>query len=145
MNLAEVMAGAVVLATAGSGSLQIWAASAGAHHTLEQRQELLVQLDGALLAAEARLRLPLQDTPTDNCAAAVAAMAEQLEAAPLPEGLQRQLELQPTGLWLRLQAEPLPPRQRWLDAAALGHCAASEPTPTAPADGPSDDIPDFAV
>ncbi len=134
MNLAEVMAAAIVLACACSGSLQIWAASAAASHSLAARQEQLVRLDGALLAAEARLRQPLSVAPAGDCAAAAEAMAAQAEQLPLPEGLQRQLRPEAAGVWLQVRGDGLPPRQRWLDAAALGHCAA---TPEATGDGTS--------
>lgn len=139
MNLAEVMAGALVLATASSSSLQIWAGSVRAHLTLEQRQQLLLNLDGALLAAQARLHQPLAANPGRDCAAAATAIASTLAEASLPAGVQRQLEVQSAGVWLRLQAESLPLRQRWLDAAALGHCAALDaPTPPGPVEPPSD-------
>lgn len=131
MSFAEVLAAAVVLACASSGSLQIWAASAAASRTAEQRQALLVELDGALLAAEALLRAPLGAVASADCQQAVAWMRGELEQAPLPSGLQRQVEPLAAGVWLKLQAEPLPPRQRWLDAAALGLCA-PPPAPVAP-------------
>lgn len=127
MNLAEVLAAAIVLACASSGSLQIWASTAAASRTAELRQEQLVGLDGALLEAVARLRQPLETTPGRPCAAAAEQMAQQLASLPLPDGVQRQLEVHATGVWLRLQTNGLPLRQRWLDAAALGHCAAPYP------------------
>lgn len=135
MNLAEVMAAAIVLACACSGSLQIWAASAAASHSLAARQEQLVQLDGALLAVEAQLRQPLPVAPAGDCPAAAAALAAQAEQLPLPEGLQRQLRLEAGGVWLQVRGEGLPPRQRWLDAAALGHCAATPEAATPEATG----------
>lgn len=139
MNLAEVMAAAIVLATASGGSLQIWAASASASRTVEQRRELLVRLDGALLAAEARLRQPLFNPSGLDCALAAAAMAELLATAPGPEAVQRQIDAQAHGVWLRLQADPLPARQRWFDAAALGQCAPDAPgEPAAPGEPGAD-------
>lgn len=129
MNFAEVLAAAVVLACASSGSLQIWAASAVASRTAEQRQAQLVELDGALLAAAAQLRRPQEAAEPVDCLAAVAWMEAELSAVPLPAGLQRAVEPQDGGVWLRLQGEALPPRQRWLDAAALGLCAAPVPQP----------------
>jgi hypothetical protein len=41
--------------------------------------------------------------------------------------VQRQIDAQAHGVWLRLQADPLPARQRWFDAAALGQCAPDAP------------------
>ncbi len=140
MSIAEVLAAALVLAVASGGSLRIWAATVTAQRTAEQRQELLVQLDGALLAAEAQLLGPL---PLLECEAAAAWMASALEQAPLPAALQRQVAVEPGGVWLRLQAEALPQRERWLDAAALGLCAPPEPAPApAPEQEEGDD---FAV
>lgn len=124
MNFAEVLAAAVVLACASSGSLQIWAASAAASRTADQRQAQLVELDGALLAAEARLRMPPGAVAASDCAQAVTWMQIELEQAPLPAGVEQDLEPQNGGVWLRLQGPDLPPRQRWLDAAALGLCTA---------------------
>jgi hypothetical protein len=142
MNLAEVLAAALVLAVASGGSLRIWAAAATASRTAEQRQQQLVQLDGALLAAEAQLQGGLAQP---DCEAAGRWMAAELERAPLPEGVQRQLALAPGGVWLRLYTQALPQRQRWLDAAALGLCAppaaefnpGSEPDPESESQEPS--------
>jgi hypothetical protein len=121
MNLAEVLAAALVLATASSGSLQIWAASAAAAKTAEQRSAQLLLLDRGLLEAEAWLRQGAL-VPGSDCGQAAAAMAAVLETAPLPPGLRRAVQVEGEGLWLRLQGEGLPERQRWLDAAAVGAC-----------------------
>lgn len=135
MSVAEVLAAALVLAVASGGSLRIWAAAATASRTAEQRQEQLLQLDGALLAAEAQLQGQL---PQGDCGAAALWMAAAMEQAPLPAGVQRQLTPEPGGVWLRLQAQGVPRRQRWLDAAALGLCVPQQSeseTPPEPGDG----------
>lgn len=130
MNLAEVMAAAIVLACACSGSLQIWAASAAASHSLAARQEQLVRLDGALLAAQARLRTSRNGIPPATCLEAAEWMEAELDSAPRPDGVQLAADQGDGGVWLRVQGENLPPRQRWLDAAALGLC--SGPPQTSP-------------
>lgn len=129
MTLAEALVAALLLAGASAGSLQIWTASLAASRGAEQGLEQLVELDGALLAAEQHLQ---QARPALSGADCPQAMASALEQAPLPAGLARQVDPQAGGLWLRLQAEGLPPRQRWLDAAALGYCG---PAPTLEAGG----------
>ena len=138
MNFAEVLVAALLLAGASSGSLQIWAAAVAASRGAELGLEQLVELDGALLAAEQHLQqalgAPLAAPLAGDCSLAVAAMAAELAQAPLAAGLERQLEPQGGGLWLRLQAPGLPQRQRWLDAAAMGFCSNS-PTPEAGGDG----------
>lgn len=134
MNFAEVLVAALLLAGASSGSLQIWAGAVAASRGAELGLEQLVELDGALLGAEQHLQ-QWQNTPmAGDCSQAVAAMATALARAPLAAGLERQLEPQSGGLWLRLQAPGLPQRQRWLDAAALGYCSSS-PTPEDGIDG----------
>ena len=56
MNFAEVLVAALLFAGASSGSLQIWAAAVAASRGAELGLEQLVELDGALLAAEQRLQ-----------------------------------------------------------------------------------------
>ena len=56
MNFAEVLVAALLLAGASSGSLQIWAAAVAASRGAELGLEQLVELDGALLAAEQHLQ-----------------------------------------------------------------------------------------
>lgn len=126
MSLAEVLVAAVVLATASSGSLQIWAASAGAAQSTERRTAQLLLLDQAMLEAEAQLRL-LASSPFSSCSIGALAIARQLEAQALPAGVSRELQLESRGVWLHLQAGELPIRRRWLDAAANGICS---PMPT---------------
>lgn len=129
MNLAEVLAAALVLACASGGSLRIWAASTAAAATVEQRGGQLLDLDRAVLEAEVALREGLPAEPGPDCAVAAQRLASRLAALPLPAGVGRELQAEAGGVWLRLQSGVLPVRERWLDAAALGACAAASEIP----------------
>ena len=87
MNFAEVLVAALLLAGASSGSLQIWAAAVAASRGAELGLEQLVELDGALLAAEQHLQQALAAPLAGDCSLAVAAMAAELAQAPLAAGL----------------------------------------------------------
>ena len=75
MNFAEVLVAALLLAGASSGSLQIWAAAVAASRGAELGLEQLVELDGALLAAEQHLQQAQAAPLAGDCSLAVAAMA----------------------------------------------------------------------
>lgn len=128
MTLVEVMVSSVVFALAVNSSAQLWGSALAWNHRAERRQELLGQLDLALLQRERALRLAAAGvTAPMSCGAAAAWLGLQLSAAPgpLPEGIALTAEAAETegagALWLTATAEGLE-RKRLFAPAAHGLC-----------------------
>lgn len=128
MTLVEVMVSSVVFALAANGSAQLWGSAMVWNHRAEQRQELLSQLDLALLQRERALRVAAAGvTAPMSCGAAATWMALQLNAAggPVPEGVMLTTDAGETdgagALWLTATADGLE-RKRLFAPAAHGLC-----------------------
>ncbi|CAK6699442.1 hypothetical protein [Synechococcus sp. CBW1107] len=128
MTLVEVMVSSVVVALAANGSAQLWGSAMVWNHRAERRQELLGQLDLALLQRERALRVSAAGvTAPMSCGAAAAWTGLQLSAAPapLPEGVTVSAEAAETegagALWITARAEDLE-RKRLFAPAAHGLC-----------------------
>ena len=128
MTLVEVMVSSVVFALAANGSAQLWGSAMAWNHRAEQRQELLSQLDLALLQRERALRLAAAGvTVPMSCGAAAAWTGLQLSTASgsLPEGIAltpEAAEAEGAGaLWLTATAEGIE-RKRLFAPAAHGLC-----------------------
>ena len=123
MNLVEVMVASVLLVTASSCSLQVWAGTSQWVRQAEQRQQQASQLEAALLSSQGQLQ-GLAGTPVAaDCAVAGAWLVAHLQAQPLAAGLSRAVSPEP-GALVRVAisgAEGLQ-RQRWLSPAAYGLC-----------------------
>ncbi len=134
MTLVEVMVSSVVFALAANGSAQLWGSALAWNQRAERRQELLSQLDLALLQRERALRLAAAEEVEAagaavpmSCSAAAAWLGLQLSAAssPLPEGIAltpEAAEAEGAGaLWLTATAEGIE-RKRLFAPAAHGLC-----------------------
>ena len=128
MALVEVMVSWVVFALAANGSAQLWGSAMAWNHRAEQRQELLSQLDLALLQRERALRVAAAGvTVPMSCGAAAAWTGLQLSTASgsLPEGIALSAAAAETegagALWLTGTAEGLE-RKRLFAPAAHGLC-----------------------
>ena len=98
MNIADVLLGSMVFATAGAGSLQLTAQMG--QSLLEQRRdaERMEQIDLALLMGEQALRraAELRPVPDPACADPSTLLVQLLEQTPaltLPTGWQRKLSV----------------------------------------------------
>lgn len=134
MTLVEVMVSSVVFALAVNSSAQLWGSAMAWNQRAEQRQELLGQLDLALLQRERALRLAAAEEVEAagaavpmSCGAAAAWLGLQQSAAssPLPEGITltpEAAEAEGAGaLWLTAKAEGIE-RKRLFAPAAHGLC-----------------------
>lgn len=128
MTLVEVMVSSVVFALAANGSAQLWGSAMAWNQRAEQRQELLSQLDLALLQRERALRVAAAGVAAPmSCAAAALWMGLQLSAAggPVPEGITLTTDAGETdgagALWLTATADGLE-RKRLFAPAAHGLC-----------------------
>lgn len=123
MNLVEILVAASMLAFSASASLQVWAAGVSWSQRAEQRQQQHQQLEGELLAVQARL-LQLAGTPiASDCDAAAHWLTLHVPA----------LERHGDGVLLRLRSADGSERERWYDPAAYGLCSPSpaQPDPSA--------------
>jgi len=121
MNLVEILVAASMVAFSASASLQVWAAGARWTERAEQRQHQHQQLEGELLAVQAKL-LQLAGTPiAADCDAAADWLTLHLPV----------LERHGDGVLLRLRAADGSERERWYDPAAYGLCgpAPADPGP----------------